>query len=130
MIVVDSSAWIEYYRSGGNPFISNLVEDAIRSDAVGINGIITVEIAGFAKENERVLIENDFSGLHIIELTAEIFKKAVSICSKLRRNGTTIPATDAIIAASALAAEASVIHLDRHFEQIAEYFPLRTMTVQ
>ncbi len=130
MIVVDSSAWIEYYRPGGNPFISNLVEDAIRRDDAGINGIIIVEITGFAKENERALIEEDFSGLHIIELTDEIVKKAVSICSKLRKTGTTIPATDAIIGASALLADASLIHLDGHFEHIAGYFPLRTMTAK
>lgn len=130
MIVVDSSAWIEYYRPAGDTSISDLVEDAIRRDVAAINGIITVEVAGFANERERVLIEEDFSGLHIMELTDETVKKAVSICSELRKNGTTIPATDAIIGASALLADASLIHLDGHFEQIAENFPLRTMTAK
>jgi len=130
MIVIDSSAWIEYYRPEGNTRISDLVEDALRRDVAAVNGIIIVEIAGFAKENERSSIESDFSGLHTLELTSEIFHDAVSICGKLRDAGVTIPATDAIIAATALSAGASLIHRDGHFEDITRFFPLLTMTAQ
>jgi len=130
MRIIDSSAWIEYYRRDGNMYISDLVEDAINRDIAAVNGLITVEVAGFARESERSIIESDFSGLHSITMTDEIFKKAVSICSELRKNGTILPATDAIIAGSALIEEAAVIHLDRHYEQIAEYFPLRTLTAE
>jgi predicted nucleic acid-binding protein len=89
--------------------------------------LIIVEIAGFAQANERETIESDFSGLHTIELTPDIFHEAVTICGKLRDDGLTVPATDAIIAATALSVGAALIHRDSHFENITHAFSLRTM---
>jgi predicted nucleic acid-binding protein len=129
MIVIDSSAWIEFYSPGGNTYISDLVEDAIRRDVAAVNGIILVEIAGFASQKDQKSIESDFFGFHTLEVTGDIFLEAVTICGKLRRAGFTIPATDAIIAATALSADAPLIHRDRHFEQITRYFSLQTMTI-
>ena len=124
MILVDSSAWIEYYRNKGNSTIQDLVTDSIRNDETAVNGIITVEIAGFARDNETDKVLADFSAFHQLELSPQVFAQAVSICADLRHSGTTVPATDAIIAASALVHRAEVIHLDHHFAEIAKRFPL------
>ena len=50
MIVVDSSAWIEFYRSGGDPVVSEAVAAAVANDVVLTNGIIQAEIVSFAPE--------------------------------------------------------------------------------
>jgi len=39
---------------------------------------------------------------------------------QLRQRGTTVPATDLIVAASAIRATAPLYHLDAHFDRIAE----------
>ncbi|MBW2262867.1 MAG: hypothetical protein JRG91_12900, partial [Deltaproteobacteria bacterium] len=48
MILVDSSAFIEYYRPGGDPRAGDLVARAIQEDLVCINGIVQVEVVSFA----------------------------------------------------------------------------------
>ena len=52
-------------------------------------------------------------------LSGAWFELACSMGYDLRRGGLTVPATDLIIAASALRAGAEVAHLDEHFAQIA-----------
>ncbi len=125
MILVDSSAWIEYYKPLGDKKIKQAVYTAIQNDEVAINGIIIVEIAGFAKQEEKELILSDFSAFHFLPLQEEVFLLAVTVCSVLRNVGITIPATDAIIASCAMKSEANLIHKDRHFENISQHFPLK-----
>lgn len=125
MILIDSSAWIEYYKPTGDPIIKKAVYAAIQNDEAAINGIIVVEIAGFVREKEKSLILTDFSALHSLPLNNVVFQKAVIICSGMRNSGITIPATDAIIAACAWEANVSILHKDSHFEAIARYFPLK-----
>jgi predicted nucleic acid-binding protein len=125
MTLVDSSAWIEYYRKSGHPRIHQFVYEAIRDDQAAINGIIQVEIAGFAREDERALILSDFSALHVLPLSNAVFAKAIEVCAAARKAGLTVPATDAIVAASALEADAVLVHRDGHFTELARLLPLR-----
>ena len=48
MIVIDSSAFIEYYRGAGLEEVQDAVAAAIAADEVAVNGIIQVEICAFA----------------------------------------------------------------------------------
>lgn len=126
MIVVDSSAWIEYYRPSGAPEVQRAVAALVAEDRVAVNGIIQVEIVAFASgEDERTMLENDFGAFHWLELSQEDFDRACSIGFDLRRRGVTAPPTDLIIAASAIGAGAEVVHLDRHFGEIAQVSDLR-----
>lgn len=120
MILIDSSAWIEYYRSSGDRRAQEAVAEAIEDDQAAVNGIIRVEILGFAPDELRLRqLTSDFDGYHQISLGPEDFHLASSIGFHLRRQGITVPATDLIIAASSIRADARLYHLDRHFEQIA-----------
>jgi len=125
VIVADSSALIEFYRRGGAPAVQAAVAAAIAADALAVNGIIHVEVIGFAADEreQRVLLEG-FRAFHWLELDKAHFDLAASIGFDLRRRGRTVPATDLIIAASAIRAEAELIHLDDHFEEIAKVSPL------
>ena len=68
MIVVDSSAFIEYYRGAGLPDVQDAVSAEIAADQVAINGIIQVEICAFALgDSERRLLEADFQAFHWLE---------------------------------------------------------------
>lgn len=48
LILVDSSAFIEYYRPSGLPSAQAAVAEAIAAERVAVNGIIRVEIVAFA----------------------------------------------------------------------------------
>jgi len=124
VILIDSSAWIEYYKPMGDTQIKKAVYTAIQNDEAAINGIILVEIAGFVRENDRSLILTDFSAFHFLPLPESVFQTAVTICSDMRKKGITVPPTDAIIAACALESNTSLLHRDTHFTEIARHFPL------
>ena len=121
MILVDSSALIEYYRPSGRTEVRRAVAEGIAADRLAVNGIIQVEILGFAAgEKEQRLLRSDFEAFHHLDLHREVCDLAASLGFELRRQGVTVPATDLIIAANALQAEVPVYHLDGHFERIAQ----------
>lgn len=125
MILVDSSALIEYYRAGGAPEAQEAVATAIAADEVAVNGIIKVEVLGFASDAQnRRRLESDFNVFHWLDLTAADYDFAARLSFDLRRLGITVPATDLIIAASAIQARAHLFHADRHFNVIAQHSSL------
>lgn len=120
MIVADSSALIEYYRRGGSPAVQDAVATAIAEDALAFNGIIFVEVVGFAAdERERRELLGSFGAFHRLALDDGDFDLAASIGFDLRRKGRTVPPTDLIIAACAIRADAELLHVDDHFDAIA-----------
>ena len=65
MILIDSSAWIEFYRKDGLTEIKKAVKNAIKEDKAAINGIIHVEILAFtATEEDYENLTSDFSSFH------------------------------------------------------------------
>jgi predicted nucleic acid-binding protein len=125
MIVVDSSAFVEYYRAGGEPEVRAAVSEAIAADQVAVNGIILVEIvASAAREVDREKLAVDFESFHWLELEAADFQLAVDLGFGLRRRGVRIPPTDLVVAASAIRAGAILYHADPHFDQVAAHSEL------
>ncbi len=126
MILVDTSAFIDFYRPKGAPDIQRLVAQVIAADMVAINGIIQTELLAFAhSKKEYKMLASDLGAFHWLELDKSVFDTASQIGFALRRNGITVPSTDLIIAASAIESEAELYHVDRHFERIAEHSKLQ-----
>jgi predicted nucleic acid-binding protein len=91
----------------------------IVEDRVAVNGIVQVELIGFAAgTRERALLEADFEAFHWLELTRPIFDLAARLGFDLRRRGRTVPATDLIIAAFTIWTQAELLHMDDHFDEI------------
>lgn len=126
MIVVDSSAFIEYYRGSGLSDVQDAVAASIATDQAAVNGIIQVEICAFAAgDSECRQLKADFQAFHWLELQRRDFDLATELGFVLRRRGLTIPANDLIIAASAIRADARLLHRDAHFDQVAQHSELR-----
>src|SRR5260370_20893705 len=120
MLVADRSDLIECFRRGGSPAVQEAVAAAITEDALAFNGIIFVEVVGFAAdEHERQALLASFGAFHRLALDEGDFDLAASIGFDLRRGGRTVPATDLVIAASAIRAQAELLPVDDHFDQIA-----------
>ncbi len=126
MIVVDSSAFIEYYRPGGDRHVRAAVAEVIAADQVMINGIIHVEIVAFASaRDDYERLSADFRAFHWLDTGLQDYEHAAKMGFLLRRKGVTVPATDLIIAASATRAEATLYHVDQHYVGIAEHTDLQ-----
>ena len=129
MKLVDSSAWIEYYRKNGSYEHKLWVSEAIQSNLAAINGVIQVEILAFTRtRSEYDAISSDFSALHELGLDEPVFRRASEVGFGLRRKGITIPGTDLIVAACAMVSDAELIHFDTHYEHIAGHYPLRIVS--
>jgi predicted nucleic acid-binding protein len=127
MILVDSSAWIEFYRVDGTASVQDAVAEAIRLDRAAVNGIIQVEVVPFVRNpSQRAQVSDDFSSFHWLELDREVFDLATGLTTRLRSQGLTIPATDLVIASTALRWNVRLLHVDRHFAQIARHCDLQT----
>ncbi len=125
MIVVDSSAFIEYYREGGSKEAQKAVAEAIRGDLAAVNGMIQTEMVAFASDPSSYrLLVSDFRSFHWLDLDRAVFDLAGEIGFSLRREGITVPATDLIIAASAIRENATLYHVDSHYDLIAKHSQL------
>ena len=128
MILVDSSAWIEFYRPSGDQRVASTVAKVIEEDMVCTNGIIQAEIVSSAPDRKSCeLLAADFRAFHWLKFGHNDFDLASKMGFDLRRGGVTVPATDLIIAASAIHADATVYHLDSHFDQIAKNARLKAV---
>lgn len=126
MILVDSSAWIPYYRSSDSKNLQEALQRLIADDVIAVNGIIMVEIlGGISQEDDFKKVESDFLGFHILDLNEETFSKASSLGSSLRRKGVIIPATDLIVAASAIQNDCPLYHIDKHFDILSKHTNLK-----
>ncbi len=129
MKLIDSSAWIEYYRKAGNKDYKVSIYNAIKDNNAAVNGIIRLEILVFTKTDfEYNEISSDFDAFHNLELDEKVFQKASEIGFNLRRKGIAIPSADLVIAANAIVAESQLIHFDKHYTYIAEQYPLELIS--
>lgn len=125
MILVDSSAWIAFYRPDGRPGAAAAVARAVEADLAAINGIVQVEVVPFARgERAQKLIADDFDALHWLPLEKADFDAACRLGADLRSRGITVPPTDLVIAASAVRHGATLYHLDAHFDLLAKHSDL------
>ncbi|HEV7787360.1 MAG TPA: hypothetical protein VGQ28_18600, partial [Thermoanaerobaculia bacterium] len=76
--------------------------EVIEADLVAINGVIQVEVLAFADVISYRKLRSDFKIFHWLDLLEPEFDLATEMGFSLRRMAITIPATDLIIAASAI----------------------------
>jgi predicted nucleic acid-binding protein len=131
MILVDSSALIEYYRPSGSPQIRSAVAEVIEEDLVAVNGVIQVVVVAFAPSQASYgKLLSDFKVFHWLDLEEIDFDFATEMGSSLRRNGITLPAPDLIIAASAIRSGAVLFHADSHFDVLSRHSDLKSKNLR
>jgi predicted nucleic acid-binding protein len=117
-ILVDTSAWIDYFNKP-NSKIGKAVEKVIKQEKALIAGIILTELLQGARAQEEydVLLDSMLA-LPILETELSTWIEAGRLAFALRREGITIPTTDLIIAALAIQDNRAILTLDHHFQKI------------
>ena len=73
MIVVDSSAFIEFYRPDGRKEVRQAVIEILAADKAAVNGIIRTEVVTFAKGDAAYeKLKEDFQAFHWLDLARGI----------------------------------------------------------
>lgn len=133
MILVDTSAWIEYHRATGSPADLRL-KRAIESDEpLATTGLVLLEVMSgarneaHARDLRRLLGRCDFLTLEEpsdLEAAADLYRAC-------RRQGTTIRRlTDCLIATVAIRTRSALLHTDSDFVAIARHSPLVTLVLE
>ena len=127
MILVDSSAWIEYLR--GTRSTTNIRVRALAlTPQLAMTDVVVMELrAGARSERERAYLRTFISSFDFLAVAGvQDFEHAAELYRACRRNGETVrKMTDCLIAAVAIRNDAPVLHHDADFDVLARYTPLR-----
>ena len=126
LYVIDSSVWIEVLRARSDRTpLQERVSELLSTALVATVGLVRLEVLNtISDENEYRRRAAIFEPLPALPTTEERWNEAAQLGSALRRRGFTVPSTDLLIAAVAMATGATVLHRDRHFDLIAQHAPL------
>ncbi|MFT4219305.1 MAG: PIN domain nuclease [Microbacterium sp.] len=127
-MLLDSSAWIEYLRATGSP-THLAVRALIRADEpiATCEPVVMELLAGGRSDSHAVELERLLARATLLRTLPTDWVDAARIHRAGRRQGVTIrKLMDCLIAAIALRAGESVLHLDADFDAIARVVPLTT----
>jgi predicted nucleic acid-binding protein len=129
VILVDSSAWIEFLRSTGSEVHLRVRGVLAAGDELGTTEVVLMEIlAGARSDREREELRRLLYGrCTFLSLQAPAdYERAAELYRRCRRGGDTVRRlTDCLIAVVAIRAEAELLHCDGDFTAIARHAPLR-----
>jgi len=120
-ILVDTSAWIEFYHPKGSPAVKEVLSAALAADEVAVVAPVVVELlSGAKKEADYRKLEEDLKALECLPLGWEEAAVGAVIAFKLARAGKRVPVVDLLIAAAAKRHGYVVWHFgDQHFPVIS-----------
>ncbi len=125
MILVDSSAWIEFLRGTGSPACER-VDHLLGEDIATCHPVRMEVLAGARHETHLGELRGLLARASIIPTEATDFEEAAALFRTCRRQGGTVrKLIDCLIAAQAIRAGATLLHADADFDVLARHTPLR-----
>jgi hypothetical protein len=114
MILVDTSAWIEFFRDR-HP-IAGRVDGLLESNDVATCGPVITELRrGFRSASDRARILPLFEACHWLPQPASLWEDAGDLGFAIGRKGVTVKTLDLLIAAYALSHSIPLLTTDRDF---------------
>ena len=117
VVLPDSNVFIRAARAGHDPF--NELERLQGEREFVTCGLVIMEVCrGLRDPRLRQRFQQRFSVMICLHTSITIWERATQLAWSLDRQGIVLPATDLVIAATALQAGATVFTHDAHFQQI------------
>ena len=127
MILVDTSAWVEYQRATNSEADRRLTEAIAKGHRLATTGPVVLELLAGARDEQyahdltRLLARCRFLPLE----EPSDHEAAAALYRACRREGTTIRRLpDCLIAVVAMRSGSTLLHQDADFEAIARHVPL------
>ena len=118
MFLIDSSVWVEYFRSKGSPKVKERVKPILQSDDAVSCGTVVVEILrGARNEKDFQILRDSLVSLPQIPIDDTVIERASRWGFLLDRKGKVVSTTDLLIASAAYK-KARLLHSDSDFEVI------------
>lgn len=114
MILVDTSAWIEFFR--GRETVASRVSDALGTGEASICGPIVTELRrGLRNKADRRKVLPLLDGCRHLEQPANLWEDAGDLGAFLGRRGATVKTLDLLIAAYAINYSIGLLTTDSDF---------------
>lgn len=119
-ILVDTSAWIEFYHPQGAQGVKRALTEALERHEIAVVAPVVVELLRGAKTKDAYkMLHDDLHALLCLPLGWEESTIAAKLGWELRRAGRPVPTIDLLIAAAAQQHQCEIWHFgDRHFKVI------------
>jgi predicted nucleic acid-binding protein len=122
MILVDTSAWVEFFRN--RKPMADKVGELIESNRAALTGpILTELLRGVRSVKERAHLTALLEGCHWLTQPEDLWAHAGELGAIARRKGKTVKTLDLLIASHALHHNAALLTLDSDFLQIKAAVP-------
>jgi predicted nucleic acid-binding protein len=126
MIVVDTSAWIEFLRDTGSP-VCDAVDNVLDADIAICDAISMEVLAGARDEHHLAQLRGLLGRATVLPTTPADYEHAASLYRICRRRGETVrKLVDCLIAAVVIEADAELLHAASDFAALTRHTPLRT----
>lgn len=124
MILVDTSAWVEFLRDTGSSVCEET--DRLLEGGGAITDPVTMEVLAGARDDRHL---GELRGLlgraHVFRCVASDFDTAALLYRTCRGRGATVRRLiDCLIAAVAVRTESPILHADRDFNVLARHVDL------
>lgn len=115
LTLVDTSAWIEFFRDRAP--LATEVDSLLAAESAATCGVVELELVAGLRRGEDYVFEHLSAVTRLLTLE-EDFLQAGFRLRALRARGVTVPATDALIYQVAARHDAKVLAKDKHFTQL------------
>lgn len=125
MILIDTSAWVEYLRDTGSPTCVRVGE--LLDAEIATCDVIRMELlAGARDEPHRRDLRRLAARAALVPIQPGDYDQAAAIYGLCRSRGETVRVLiDCLIGALAIRADLPVLHCDTDFDVLARHTPLR-----
>lgn len=120
MILIDTSAWIDFLRRHGDPATKSRVAAYIEMEEAAYCGPIEFELLAGAKPRELADIRSALRFSTFLDFPRSCWQHAAEIEKGLRGKGVTVPRDDVYVAAAAFHHGVPVFSHDPHFALIRD----------
>lgn len=117
MILVDTSAWIEFFH--GREPVAGIVDQTLEADDVAVCGPVLTELRrGLRTPAERRRVLPLLSGCHLLAQPPSLWEEAGDLGFALARRGASVRTLDLLIAAYALSHSVPLLTTDADFARM------------
>ena len=120
MTLIDTSAWVEFFRTNGRIDVADCVATLLDRDAAAICGMIELELLQGLRPNAARRVGPLLQALHYVPLEREDYVQAGNCLRALRQRGITVPASDGLIATAAIRRGLALLTTDVHFRHFGK----------
>jgi predicted nucleic acid-binding protein len=133
LIVVDSSAWVEFLRATGSPAHRRLHKALEDREELCVTEAVVAEVLAGAPDGRRAEeLRSTLLGFTLLPLEGlDAFERAAALYRACRAAGETLRGiADCLVAVPAIAAGVPVLHADRDFAKLARHTALEIVAAE